>query len=406
MEQATLRPVPLRPAGPVDPAEASAHVARALPELDQGAAGALALIEIAGHTREQAGEETGLAWEPLSGALYRARKALRRSIFPLSASGWCERAERLLSDRLDGVLVPPGPARLDAHLRNCGRCIEHERRLSQAREKLVREFIAAHPDVDPVAAGRARVAGLRVVEPAAVSEEPAETYSGPTRLVAGFGGPVRIPVAEAAAPLPDPSFAGPGGQVQFIAEPRPAALDAERVEDPVEEPPVEEPPVEEPPAEDPPVEQTIDPAEPADATPSEHDAETADPLVPPDEEQADTRVADARPENEPVVRVVEPVVRVVEPVVRVVEPVVEPEPHPEPEPEPAAQPSPIVVAAPLADSAPPAIAAAAAPAVAPAAVRHTPSHLLWNGLLWISVGLAVFAVVVTVLALAGVDRIF
>jgi hypothetical protein len=93
-------------------------------------------------------------------------------------------------------------------------------------------------------------------------------------------------------------------------------------------------------------------------------------------------------------------------VVRVVEPVVEPEPHPEPEPEPAAQPSPIVVAAPLADSAPPAIAAAAAPAVAPAAVRHTPSHLLWNGLLWISVGLAVFAVVVTVLALAGVDRIF
>src|SRR4051794_41860658 len=84
--------------------------------------------------------------ELLADLLYAARKALRRSAFPLSASGWCERAERLLSDRVDGVLVPPGPARLDVHLRNCERCVEHERRLSQAREKLVREFIEAHPE--------------------------------------------------------------------------------------------------------------------------------------------------------------------------------------------------------------------------------------------------------------------
>src|SRR5439155_12374865 len=109
------------------------------------AAQALALIEIAGHTRDSAIEEMAIPAESLGQLLYVARKALRRSMFPLSASGWCERAEHLLSDRIDGVLRPPGPARLDVHLRNCERCVDHERRLSQAREKLVREFIDAHP---------------------------------------------------------------------------------------------------------------------------------------------------------------------------------------------------------------------------------------------------------------------
>src|SRR5215212_1917146 len=163
VEQATLRPVPLRPAGPVDPAEALAHVLAALPDLSEDAARALSLIEIGGRTRDRAVEEMEASTDALADLLYLARKALRRSIFPLSASGWCERAERLLSDRIDGVLVPPGPARLDVHLRNCERCIEHERRLSQARERLVRGFIDAHPEVDPVSAGRARAAGLRVV---------------------------------------------------------------------------------------------------------------------------------------------------------------------------------------------------------------------------------------------------
>src|SRR3954453_5552411 len=146
VEQATLRPVPLRPVGPVDPAEALAHVLGALPDLSEDAARALALIEIAGRTRDKALEEMELSAEVLAALLYSARKALRRSTFPLSASGWCERAERLLSDRIDGQLKPPGPARLDVHLRNCERCVEHERRLGQARDRLVRAYIEAHPE--------------------------------------------------------------------------------------------------------------------------------------------------------------------------------------------------------------------------------------------------------------------
>ena len=222
VEQATLRPVPLRPAGPVDPAEAFSHVLASLPDVDAEAARALALIEIAGRTRDQAGDEAGLTLAALGDALYRARKALRRSIFPLSASGWCERAERLLSDRIDGVLSPPGPARLDVHLRNCERCVDHERRLSHARERLVREFIDAHPDSAGAGpAERAGQAALRVVEPAAALEpaEQEERYDGPTRTVPGFGGPALERIVGESEPLPFPSFAGPGGQVAIVVEP-------------------------------------------------------------------------------------------------------------------------------------------------------------------------------------------
>lgn len=226
MEHATLRPVPLRPSGPVDPAQALAHVAASLPELDAAAAEALALVEIAGRTRAAAGEETGLSWDQLGGALYRARKALRRSMFPLSASGWCERAERLVSDRIDGDLHPPGPARLDVHLRNCERCVEHERRLSHARDRLVRAFIETHPHAEHAGpAERPRTAELRVVEPAVVEEPAPDVWTGPTRIVPGFGGPIVERVVDEAAPAPPtPSLAGPGGQADYAPiEPRVAA---------------------------------------------------------------------------------------------------------------------------------------------------------------------------------------
>src|SRR3954447_18794096 len=167
VEQATLRPVPLRPVGPVDPAEALAHVLGALPDLSEDAARALSLIEIAGRTRDNAIAEMEVSATLLADLLYQARKSLRRSMFPLSASGWCERAERLLSDRIDGVLVPPGPARLDVHLRKCERCVDHERKLSQAREKLVREFIEAHPYMPGAGPADRPAAALRVVEPVA-----------------------------------------------------------------------------------------------------------------------------------------------------------------------------------------------------------------------------------------------
>ncbi|MEX2194579.1 MAG: zf-HC2 domain-containing protein [Thermoleophilaceae bacterium] len=139
-----LRPVPFRPPGPVDAEQAARHVEGALPELDEGARRALALVEVAGRPRDVVAAELSLGADALADALHRGRKALRRSVFPLSSTGWCERAERLLSDHLDGALAPPGPARLDAHLRHCGRCVEHERRLAQARDGLVRGYADLH----------------------------------------------------------------------------------------------------------------------------------------------------------------------------------------------------------------------------------------------------------------------
>lgn len=144
-----LRPVPFRPPGPVDPEEAARHVGRALPELDEEARRALALVEVAGRPRDAVAAELSLGPDVLADALHRGRKALRRSVFPLSATGWCQRAERLLSDRLDDALPAPGPARLDAHLRHCGRCVEHERRLAQARDALVREYAELHGEPEP-----------------------------------------------------------------------------------------------------------------------------------------------------------------------------------------------------------------------------------------------------------------
>src|SRR4051794_31149483 len=250
VEQATLRPVPLRPVGPVDPAEALAHALAALPDLSEDAARALSLIEIAGRTRETAAAELESSAEVLAGLLYSARKALRRSIFPLSASGWCERAERLLSDRIDGVLIPPGPARLDVHLRNCERCVDHERKLSQAREKLVRDFIDAHPHTAGAGPAERPAATLRVVEPVVV--EP--VYDGPTHTGTSFAGGS---VHRGGVDLPILSFAGPGGQVEIRVEvPAPDEL-----------------------PDDPPLDDDIPPSEPADTEPSEHDAEDPEPPI-------------------------------------------------------------------------------------------------------------------------------
>jgi hypothetical protein len=137
MEHAPLRPVPARPAGPIDPASASRVLAQALPELQRREAGALALVALAGRPRHEVAGELGVPADELAELLASARKALRRTLVPLTASGWCERAERLISDRLDGELDERGAARLDVHLRNCPRCVEHERRLVHATDVLV-----------------------------------------------------------------------------------------------------------------------------------------------------------------------------------------------------------------------------------------------------------------------------
>jgi Putative zinc-finger len=182
MERAPLRPVPARPAGPVDPAAASRALGAALPELDDREAEALALVALAGRPRGEVAGELGIPADELAQALASARKALRRSLLPLTASGWCERAERLISDRLDGELGDRGAARLDVHLRNCPRCVEHERRLVRATDALLAS--ASGPARPPAAAAPpVELAVVAAAEPEA-SAVPPPARSGRQRASA------------------------------------------------------------------------------------------------------------------------------------------------------------------------------------------------------------------------------
>lgn len=180
MEPAPLRPVPRRPAGPVDPQLATAAIERALPGLDGRAAQALALVALSGRNRAEAAARLGVGQAELATDLAAGRKALRRSVAPMAGSGWCERAETLISDRLDGALDETGTARLDAHLRNCERCVEHERRLVQATDALL----------------------ATVAEPApGAPAPPAELRSvGLARAKAGTGQIAVLPFGEPVAP--------------------------------------------------------------------------------------------------------------------------------------------------------------------------------------------------------------
>jgi hypothetical protein len=137
MERAPLRPVPTRPAGPVDPAAAISEAAAALPTLAPLEVRAFALVALADRPRGQVAGVLGIEEDELGDVLAAARKELRQTITPLAGSGWCERAEGLISDRLDGPLADRDARRLDVHLRNCPRCVEHERRLVQATDALL-----------------------------------------------------------------------------------------------------------------------------------------------------------------------------------------------------------------------------------------------------------------------------
>ena len=157
MERAPLRPVPGRPSGPVPDAAAVTLVGAALPALDERDRTALALVALAGTARPAVAMRLGIAEEELADSLARARKELRRTLAALPGSGWCERSERLISDRIDGALTERDDARLDVHLRNCPRCVEHERRLVQATDALLAGVVPAPgapvavPEAKPVA---------------------------------------------------------------------------------------------------------------------------------------------------------------------------------------------------------------------------------------------------------------
>jgi Putative zinc-finger len=167
MARAPLRPVP-GPTEPINDAAAVALVGAALPSLPEPDRTVLALVALAGRPRGQVALRLGLSGAELAERLAQARKQLRRSVAALGGSGWCEHAERLISDRMDGVLADGDERRLDIHLRNCPRCVEHERRLVQATDALV----SGSPVVPAAAAALAAKPARATTSAAAPDAEP------------------------------------------------------------------------------------------------------------------------------------------------------------------------------------------------------------------------------------------
>jgi hypothetical protein len=195
MEHAPLRPVPARPAGPVDPATAVREVGAWLPTLPPLAAEALALVALSERPRAEVAGSLAVSEEDLARLLAAARKELRQTVVTLGGSGWCERAEGLISDRLDGILAGRDTRRLDVHLRNCPRCVEHERRLVQATDALVGGVGGATRGPAP----EGEAAPLMEAAPAddGVEEGPAEA-AAPSEAAPGEAAPEEAAPSEAA----------------------------------------------------------------------------------------------------------------------------------------------------------------------------------------------------------------
>ena len=194
MEHAPLRPVPSRRSGPVDPAAATREVAAALPGLPADEARALALVALSERPRAEVAGTLGIEEAELGALLAAARKELRRTVAVLGGSGWCERAEGLISDRLDGALAAADERRLDVHLRNCSRCVEHERRLVQATDWLLAGVPGGAPVVPAVAP-----------EPAAPEPAAAPTEA-PTEAAPPTAAPKEVtPPAASEPPVPEPA---------------------------------------------------------------------------------------------------------------------------------------------------------------------------------------------------------
>jgi hypothetical protein len=214
MEHAPLRPVPARPAGPIDPARALREVAGRLPAISPLAGRALALVVLAEQPRAEVAASLGVSEPELGRLLAEARKELRQTLLPLGGSGWCERAEGLISDRLDGELAEADAPRLDVHLRNCPRCVEHERRLVQATDALIGGLSAP---AAPVPAAPAPLAEAPEAEDSTEemgADEAAADDAPPTEAAADDAPPTEAaaddaPPGEAAANDPPPAEAAP-----------------------------------------------------------------------------------------------------------------------------------------------------------------------------------------------------
>jgi Putative zinc-finger len=190
MERAPLRPVPGRPSGPIPDAAAVTMVATALPGLAERERTALALVALAGTARPAVAQRLGIEEAELSRSLARGRKELRRTVAALPGSGWCERAEGLISDRIDGALAERDEARLDVHLRNCPRCVEHERRLVQATDALM-AGVAPAPRAPELAKPVAK-SELATIKPIAPDPTPTPTKRAATELASAVGWNVLI----------------------------------------------------------------------------------------------------------------------------------------------------------------------------------------------------------------------
>src|SRR5215207_3983610 len=209
MERAPLRPVPARPAGLVDPAAAIREVTAVLPTLAPLEARALALVALADRPRPQVADLLDIEEQQLGAVLAAARKELRQTITPLSGSGWCERAEGLISDRLDGAVLDRDARRLDVHLRNCPRCVEHERRLVQATDALLAGVapLAARPGptVPPTAlvpvddAGGLEDEALKEGAPDGADAAPGAASGAASAAGAGDAGAAAASAADASA---------------------------------------------------------------------------------------------------------------------------------------------------------------------------------------------------------------
>lgn len=212
MEHAPLRPVPARPAGPIDSATAVREVEAWLPTLAPETGRALALVVLAERPRAEVADTLGLPEAELGTLLAAARKELRQTIVVLGGSGWCERAEGLISDRLDSTLADRDARRLDVHLRNCTRCVEHERRLVQATDALIAG-----------AGGLARSPAPAGEAPPLAEAPTAEDNSGEGAGAAGVAGQASVPPEPESAASP---AAPDADQIAPDAEQNAAAAEA------------------------------------------------------------------------------------------------------------------------------------------------------------------------------------
>jgi anti-sigma factor RsiW len=205
----------------MDPApsdRAERHLFAALPELDAVPRRGLALA-LAGVPRAGIASELGLSGAALSAELAAGRKAVRRTRVELGSGGRCERAERALSDRLDGVLSELDARFLDAHLARCSRCRTHEAELNAALDELRAGF--AEPEPEPEA------------EPPAVEaapEPPAVEPAPPRARLRVVPSPPLLP------PAPEP----PTLEAPADPAPLPPAEPPAEVEPPAAEPPAAE----------------------------------------------------------------------------------------------------------------------------------------------------------------------